>query len=157
MAERDGIPGALDRGRLPKERGMSDTLPDNARRFLEARRFASLATINPDCTPQQSTIWYELDGDEILMNTARGRVKDRNLRRDPRASVCVEDGYAYVTISGHVRLNDDQEVAQTDIKRLAVLNHGPEKGEEQSRNQFSKQERVTVRLKIERVVLYGLS
>jgi PPOX class probable F420-dependent enzyme len=86
------------------------------------------------------------------MNTAAGRVKHRNLLRDPRASICVVDGYRWVTISGQVTLNDDQAVAQADIKRLAIRYHGQEKGEQQARESFSKQQRVTIRLKIERVV-----
>ena len=123
-----------------------------ARAFLSELRFAALATINKDGSPQQTTMWYDLDGDTILMNTAAGRVKHRNLLRDPRASVCVVDGYRWVTISGHVELNDDQTVSQADIKRLAIRYHGPEKGERQARESFVKQHRVTIRLKIERVV-----
>lgn len=123
-----------------------------ARAFLSELRFAALATINKDGTPQQSTMWYDLDGETILMNTAAGRVKYRNLLRDPRASICVVDGYRWVTISGTVELNDDQTVAQADIKRLAIRYHGPEKGEQQSRDSFSKQQRVTIRLKMERIV-----
>jgi PPOX class probable F420-dependent enzyme len=126
-------------------------LSDKARRFLEVHRFAVLATINPDSTPQQSPVWYELQGDEIMMNTRRGRVKDRNLRRDPRCSICVEDGYTWITIRGIARLIDDREVAQADIRRLSVINHGEEIAQRQMENQFSKQERVTIRLSIEHV------
>jgi PPOX class probable F420-dependent enzyme len=123
-----------------------------ARAFLSELRFAALATINKDGTPQQTAMWYDLDGDTILMNTAAGRVKHRNLLRDPRASLCVVDGYRWVTISGRVELNDDQSVAQADIKRLAIRYHGPEMGNEMARESFSKQQRVTIRLKIEHVV-----
>ena len=123
-----------------------------ARAFLRELRFAALATINRDGTPQQSTMWYDLDGDTILMNTAAGRVKHRNLLRDPRASICVVDGYRWVTISGHIELDDEQTVAQADIKRLAIRYHGPEKGERQARESFSKQHRVTLRLTMDRIV-----
>ena len=119
--------------------------------FLSETRFAALATINKDGTPQQSTMWYALDSDTILMNTKAGRLKHRNLQRDPRASVCVLDGYRWVTISGIVELNDDQSVAQADIRRLAIRYHGQEKGERLSHEKFSKEHRVTVRLKIEKV------
>lgn len=127
-------------------------LSDKARGFLEEKRFAVLATINPDSTPQLSTMWYELDGEEILMNTMVGRVKERNLRRDPRISICIEDGYSYLTLSGTARLIDDQETAQADIKRLAARYHNPEKAEQMMRDQFSKQQRVTIRMAIERIV-----
>lgn len=127
-------------------------LTPSIRTFLNETRFAALATINKDGTPQQSTMWYELDGDTILMNTKAGRLKHRNLQRDPRASICVPDGYRWVTISGTVELNDDQSVAQADIRRLAIRYHGQEKGERQSREKFSQEHRVTVRLQIEKVV-----
>lgn len=126
-------------------------LTPSIRAFLDETRFAALATINKDGTPQQSTMWYALDGDTILMNTKAGRFKHRNLQRDPRASICVLDGYRWVTISGTVELNDDQSIAQADIRRLAIRYHGQEKGERQSREKFSKEHRVTVRLKIEKV------
>lgn len=127
-------------------------LTPSIRAFLNETRFAALATINKDGTPQQSTMWYALDGDTILMNTKAGRLKHRNLQRDPRASICVPDGYRWVTISGTVEMNDDQAVAQADIRRLAIRYHGQEKGERQSREKFSQEHRVTVRLKIEKVV-----
>src|SRR5262245_64161767 len=127
-------------------------LSDKARAFLQEKRFAVLATINPDSTPQLSAMWYELDGDEILMNTKVGRVKERNLRRDPRISICIEDGYHYLTLAGTARLIDDQETAHADIKRLATRYHNPAKADQMMRNQFSKEQRVTVRMTIERVV-----
>jgi PPOX class probable F420-dependent enzyme len=131
-------------------------LTEQARRFLTEHRFAVLATINRDGTPQQSTVWYEVQGDEIMMNTRRGRLKDRNLRRDPRCSICVDREYRYVAIRGTATLIDDQRIALEDIKRLAVLNHGQGKGKQQVRDTYGKQERVTIRLQIERVDEYGL-
>jgi PPOX class probable F420-dependent enzyme len=132
------------------------TLTDDQRAFLAEPRFAVLATINRDGTPQQSTVWYDLDGDEIVLNTRRGRLKDRNLRRDPRASLCVEDGYRYLTVRGSVTLDEEETTAQADIRRLAVRYDGPEEAERQMREEYSRQERVTVRLRIERVHEYGL-
>lgn len=131
---------------------MPQRLTDRARRFLEEHRFAVLATINPDGTPQQSPIWYELQGDEIMMNTRRGRVKDRNLRRDPRCSICVEDGYTWLSIGGSARLIDDPESAQADIKHLSIINHGEEIAQQQVADQFSREERVTIRLSIDHVM-----
>jgi PPOX class probable F420-dependent enzyme len=131
-------------------------LSDAARSFLGEKRFAVLATIGSDGLPHQTVMWYELRGDDIIMNTAAGRVKDRNLQREARVSICVEDGYRYVTISGVTETNDDQEVAQEDIRRLAIRYHGQEAGERQSREQFSKQHRITLRLPIEQVIEHGL-
>ncbi|GAC1667790.1 MAG: hypothetical protein NVS9B9_27890 [Ktedonobacteraceae bacterium] len=50
-----------------------------------------------------------------MMNTKDGRIKDLNMKRDPRIAICVEDGYNYVTISGTVTLIDDQQPAHQDI------------------------------------------
>jgi len=127
-------------------------LAENVRRFLSETRFAVLATINADGTPQQTVMWYEVDGDEIVMNTAVGRLKNSNLRRDPRVSICVEDGYAFVTLTGRAHLIDDQPTAQADIRRLAIRYHGAEEGNRQAETQFSQQQRVTIRVPVERVV-----
>ena len=131
-------------------------LSAEARKFLNEPRFGVLATINADGTPQQSVVWYELQGDEILMNTKRGRLKDRNLRRDPRAALAIEDGNHYVSLRGPVMLIDDQAVAQPDIERLAVRYDGEEKAREQMRVQFSREARVTIRLRPDRIDEYGM-
>lgn len=127
-------------------------LTPTARAFLGELRYATLATINSDGSPQQTAVWYDIDGDTILMNTTTGRLKYRNLLRDQRASVCVIDAYRVVTISGRVELNADQARAQVDIKRLATRYHGLEKGEQLTRESFSHQRRVTLRLMMEHIV-----
>ena len=130
-------------------------LDDAVRRFLEEKRFAVLATVNPDGSAQQTVMWYELRGDHVMMNTARGRKKDRNLLRDRRVSICVEDGYRFVTIAGVVELIEDQATAQADIKALAERYDGPAKAEAMARDRFRQQERITLLLPIERVVSHG--
>jgi PPOX class probable F420-dependent enzyme len=131
---------------------MSATLTPAVRAYLEEVRFAVLATIDPDGMPQQSTIWYELQGNEIVMNTKRGRKKDRNLVRDARCSVCIEDQYRWVALSGPVTLIADQTIAQRDIERIATRYHGAEGARQAMEGQFSREERVTIRLQIERAV-----
>jgi len=126
------------------------------RAFLEEPRFATLATINPDGSVQQTVMWYApRGGDRILMNTARGRKKDRNLLRDRRVSICVEDGYRYVTIAGEVELVEDQATAQADIAALAERYHGPERAAEMVRDGFARQERISLLLPIEKVDAHG--
>jgi PPOX class probable F420-dependent enzyme len=131
------------------------SLSPEVRAFLSEKRFAVLATINGDGAPQQTTMWYELRGDTIVMNTTTTRVKSRNLAGDTRISICVEDGYRYVTIPGTARLVDEPAIAQEDIHRLAIRYNGEETAARQMAEQFSKQERVSIYLPIERVVLYG--
>ena len=131
-------------------------LPDNIRRFLDdSRRFATLATINPDGTPQQSVIWYEVAGNKIIMNTKHGRKKERNLRRDPRASLCVEDGYRYVALRGETTLVDDPATSQADIERIAIRYSGEAGGRKQMSEQFSREERVTVHFTIASIATQG--
>lgn len=131
-------------------------LDDKVRAFLRHPRFGVLATVNEDGTPQQSVVWYDLDGDDILMNTRAQRVKDRNMRRDARASLCVADGYRYVTVEGTVEINDNQTTAQADIRRLAIRYDGEESGNQQAAEKFSRQQRVTIHLKISNVLAYQL-
>jgi PPOX class probable F420-dependent enzyme len=125
------------------------------RAFLSERRFATLATIDPDGAPQQTVMWYELQGDKVMMNTRRGRVKDRNMLRDPRVSICIEDEFRYVTIAGTVEMIDEQTRAQADIKALAVRYDGPEEAERVARDTFSKQERITLLMSIDHVFADG--
>ncbi|MBA3642690.1 MAG: PPOX class F420-dependent oxidoreductase [Chloroflexia bacterium] len=135
---------------------MSMILSETARRFLNEPRFATLATINPNGSVQQTVMWYLVRGDMIVMNTARGRKKDRNLLRDRRVSICVEDGYRYVTIAGEVALVEDQAMAQRDIAELAERYHGAAQAAQMVRDQFSQQERVSLVLSISRVDERGL-
>lgn len=125
------------------------------RTFLEEARFASLATLNPDGSPQQTVMWYLLRDETIVMNTARGRQKDRNLLRDPRISLCVEEGYRYVAMSGTVEVIDDQKIAQADIRELAIRYQGQASGEEMMRDVFGSQERISFYLEVTEVDAHG--
>jgi PPOX class probable F420-dependent enzyme len=131
------------------------TLTPAIRSFLEEPRFAVLATVNPDGSPQQTVMWYLLEGDTIMMNTARGRRKDRNLLNDGRISICVEDGYRYVTISGQGELVETPDIAQADIRRLAVRYHGEAEADRMVVEGFATQERITIRLKIASLDAHG--
>jgi len=126
-----------------------------AHAFLQELRFAVLATINQDGTPQLTTMWYLLEDDgTILMNTKVGRLKERNLRRDPRISICIEDNYNFLTINGTVQLIDDPQKTQNDIYRLSARYHGEEKARRQIQDQFSKEKRMSLLLKPEHIIEY---
>jgi hypothetical protein len=76
--------------------------------------------------------------------------------RDPRVSICVEDGYRFVTISGNVELiEDDQPRAQADIHALAVRYHGQERADAMMHESFGKQQRITMLLAINHVIANG--
>jgi PPOX class probable F420-dependent enzyme len=130
-------------------------LPVDVRKFLEGVHFAVLGTVNADGSPQQTVMWYQLRGDEIMMNTLRGRLKDRNLARDPRASVCVEDHYDYVTLAGTIRMIDDPGTTQADIHALATRYHGPERAGRMMRESFSRQQRVTLLMTVDAIDVHG--
>lgn len=89
------------------------------------------------------------------MNTTANRQKTRNLERNRTVSVCIPDGYRYVEISGKAELIDNQAQAQKDIEQLAIRYHGEQKGKA-SMAEFSKQQRVTIRVPLEHVHAYGL-
>ncbi|MBL8129970.1 MAG: PPOX class F420-dependent oxidoreductase [Thermomicrobiales bacterium] len=130
-------------------------LRSDVRAFLDEPRFGVLATINGDGSPQQTVMWYQFRGDTVMMNTARGRKKDRNLLRDGRASLCIEEGYRYVTLAGDITLYEDQVIAQADIAALARRYHDPEEAERMIQTAFQSQERVSLILNISRVEMHG--
>src|SRR6266581_5518526 len=133
---------------------MAAKLSERARTLLQEVHFAVLGTLNKDGSPQLTTMWYLLEGDTIIMNTKVGRLKERNMRRDPRISICVSQEYNYVTIRGTVEMIDDPEIAQRDIYRLSARYHGEEKAQRQMQEKFSKEIRVSLHLKPERVIEY---
>lgn len=124
------------------------------REFLDERRFAVLATINESGVPQLTAMWYELQGDEVMMNTVAGRLKHRNLRRDPRVSLCIVDGERYVTLYGRVTLMDEQARAQEDDQHLALRYDGPEKAAERAPI-IALQHRVTIRMALTHIHARG--
>src|SRR5215212_4136696 len=128
---------------------------EDVRTFLEEERFAVLASVNANGSPQQTVMWYELRGDTIVMNTKRGRKKDKNLTLDPRASLCFEDGFRYVTLEGVIELIEDPETAQADIAALARRYHDADEAEKMARAVFAPQERITLLLHVDRVDIHG--
>jgi PPOX class probable F420-dependent enzyme len=126
------------------------------RAFLEEKRFAVVGTINADGSPHLAVMWYLIDGDDIVVNSAQGRIKDRNLAADPRMSVLVADGYRWIRVDGRARIEHDQSIAHADIRRLAARYYEDERRVEDSvKNNFSKQHRITYRLTIRRVASEG--
>jgi PPOX class probable F420-dependent enzyme len=135
--------------------GVFVQLSEDVRTFLEEARFAVLGTVNANGSPQQTVMWYELRGATIVMNTRRGRKKDRNLIRDPRVSLCIEDGFRYVTLEGSIEMVDDPATGQADIAALARRYHNAAKAEQMVRDEFAFQERVTLLLHVERTDVHG--
>ncbi len=81
------------------------TIPEQYKDLFQKKAFAHLATVNADGAPQVTPIWVDFDGAHIRFNTAKGRVKDRNLRRIPRVALAIMDPdnpYRYLRVSGRV-------------------------------------------------------
>ena len=129
----------------------SPTLSAEARRFLEAPRFAVVATVNPDGSPLQAVVWFRLEGDAIVFNSRVGRRWPSNLARDRRVSVTVSDGYNYVDLRGEVDIDNDPEVGQAVIADLSRRYRLSKEKAEADIAGFATQRRVTFRLRPSRI------
>ena len=70
-------------------------IPDKYKDLLSGKKaFASLATLMPDGAPQVTPVWCDFDGEHVIFNSAKGRQKDRNVRRDPRVALAITRGYS---------------------------------------------------------------
>jgi PPOX class probable F420-dependent enzyme len=89
---------------------MGIRLSQSAIRLVDGRNYAVLATINADGSPQTSVMWIGRDGDDLLFSTVEGRLKHRNMVRDPRVSVTVIDSAdpeSYVELRGIASMTPD--------------------------------------------------
>ena len=108
---------------------MPAKLNEKAVRLIEAKNFAFLATLLPDGTPHVTPVWIDHDGDLVLVNTAMGRVKQKNTTRDPRVSISIADQnnmYDRVVIQGHV-VSQSFVGAEEHIDKLASKYTGAKK------------------------------
>ncbi|MFD3439290.1 PPOX class F420-dependent oxidoreductase [Streptomyces sp. NPDC058685] len=97
---------------------MSASLSASARAILDAPNPAVLATVQPDGSPQTSVVWVARDGDDLVVSSQAGRVKDRNIAADPRVSLTVydrEDPLRYLEVRGTATITEDTG------RRLAAL------------------------------------
>jgi PPOX class probable F420-dependent enzyme len=81
------------------------TIPPSHADLLKKPAFANLATLNADGSPQVTPVWVDFDGKHVIVNTARGRVKTKNLGREPRVALSIadpENPYRYLGIQGRV-------------------------------------------------------
>ena len=110
---------------------MAVSLNEAVRKLLDEPNHAVLGTVNRDGSPQTSVVWVTRDGDDVLISTAAGRRKDRNMRRDPRVSLSVWDSgdpETYAEIRGLAAVTED--VGRDLAVQLAEKYDGPGAGEE---------------------------
>jgi PPOX class probable F420-dependent enzyme len=96
-------------------------LPDAWKAVLQKPVFVHLSTLMPDGSAHASPVWVDVEGDSIVINSAEGRVKDKNMRRDPRVAVSVvhpDNPYQHLTVRGRVA-EITKEGADDHIDRMA--------------------------------------
>jgi PPOX class probable F420-dependent enzyme len=84
---------------------MAEQLPEKYADLFKKKAFANLSTLMQDGSPQVTPVWVDYDGRYVRFNSALGRVKDKNIRRDPRVSLAIQDPenpYRYVEVRGKV-------------------------------------------------------
>jgi len=104
-------------------------LSNLAKKLIDGRNFGFLATLMPDGSPQITPVWIDREGDIILVNTTVGRVKHKNITRDPRVALAIidhENPYTMVSIRGRV-VEITTEGAEEHIDKLAKKYLGLEK------------------------------
>jgi PPOX class probable F420-dependent enzyme len=118
--------------------------------LLKRPNLAIIGTIRADGTPQLTPTWIDTDGEHLLVNTAEGRAKPRNLRRDPRVSVSVvdhDDPYWWISITGTAELTHDG--AEEHIHELSRRYRGRDYDKPQ------EPRRILVRITPDRISRYG--
>ena len=101
---------------------MPVTIPDALQDLLERPIVVAFATVNPDGQPQVTPVWASLEGDQVWINSAVGRRKDRNIRANPKVTVLVidpENAFHWVEIRGEVVEFDDSDAALAHINKLS--------------------------------------
>ncbi|MEV0094939.1 PPOX class F420-dependent oxidoreductase [Streptomyces sp. NPDC050738] len=128
---------------------------DQWRAFVsESTRTAKLSTVRADGSPHIAPVWFVLDGDDLVFNTAKESVKGRNLARDARVALCVDDDrppFAFVVIRGQAELIEELSEVRHWASRIGARYMGEERAEEfGARNGVPGE--LLVRVKVEKVL-----
>jgi len=108
---------------------MTATIPEQFRDLLSKKAFASLATIMRDGSPQVTPVWFDYDGTHFRVNSAKGRVKDKNMRHNGMVALAIldpENPYRYMAVRGRVE-EITEEGADNHIDSLAKKYMGQER------------------------------
>lgn len=128
------------------------TLTDDAKNLLRRPIYAWATTLYPDGSPHSTVVWVDVDGDEVVFNTAVGRVKEKHLSRDPRVSISVLDPdnpYHLLSVTGSARLDTSDGDAVIDALAKKYL------GVDSYPGRTPDEQRITVRFRPERVIYNG--
>jgi PPOX class probable F420-dependent enzyme len=108
---------------------MAENIPEKYKDLFEKKAFAHLATVMPDGSPQVTPVWVDYDGSHVLVNSARGRRKDKNMERNPAVSLSIQDPdnpYRYLEVRGRVT-EITEEGADEHIDKMAKKYMGVDK------------------------------
>jgi len=108
---------------------MADATLEKYSDLFHKKAFANLSTLMKDGSPQVTPVWFDYDGSHIRVNSALGRVKDKNIRRDPRVSMSIQDPdnpYRYLEIRGRV-VEITEQGADAHIDKMAKKYLGVDK------------------------------
>jgi PPOX class probable F420-dependent enzyme len=97
------------------------TIPGSFSDLFEKKTFAQLATIMQDGSPQVTPVWWEFDGKHVVINSAKGRTKDLNMRRNPNVALSIQDPenpYRHLSVKGKV-VEITENGADAHIDKLA--------------------------------------
>ncbi|MFF4172235.1 PPOX class F420-dependent oxidoreductase [Streptomyces sp. NPDC001744] len=134
---------------------MTKMTEEQWRAFVSAgTRTGKLATVRDDGSPHVVPVWFVLDGDDLVFNTGRGTVKGRNLARDGRVALCVDDDtppFSFVSLFGRAELSEDTEELRHWATRIGARYMGEERAEEFGERNAVPGELV-VRVRIEKVI-----
>jgi PPOX class probable F420-dependent enzyme len=114
---------------LSKEIVMSATIPENYLDLFQKKAFGSFTTLLPDGSPHTTPVWVDYQNGDIWVNSAVGRRKDRDVRRDPRVAVAIidpDDPYRYLGIRGRI-YEITEEGATQHIDKMAKKYLGQDK------------------------------
>ena len=131
---------------------MAIPLPQSVRKIMQDKAYGHVVTFNADGKPQVTMVWMDVDGDEVLFNTADGRLKPRNLRRDPRVIISVQDRndpQSYMVFHGKASVTEAG--ADDHIDTLAKRFLGADKYPYRRPGE----KRLVVRVKVDRIGGYG--
>jgi len=109
---------------------MPAAIPEKFLDLFSKRAFANLATVMPGGNPQVTPVWCDFQDGCVLINTARGRQKDRNMKRDPHVSVAISDPdnpYRYLEVRGQAEEVDSGGIADQHIDKMAKKYLGQDK------------------------------
>ncbi|MFY9572867.1 MAG: PPOX class F420-dependent oxidoreductase [Blastocatellia bacterium] len=108
---------------------MPEVIPDKYLDLFQKKSFAHLATLMPDGTPQVTPVWVDHDGEYVLVNSARGRRKDKNIKRNQAVALSIQDPdnpYRYLEVRGKVA-ETIEEGADQHIDKMAKKYMGVDK------------------------------